>query len=141
MKGSEPPECSKTIVFGGDPIRPLYPCIILIKGSHDPQGQATERAVGGETLGLGDRGEGGRGLLEFYCAALSRILPCGCLRGRRPLLPAAPGARRPPLLLAAAARPPPPPAGRRCCPPPPPAAARRRRPPPPAAAARRCAIR
>ena len=57
LRGSEPPECSKTIVFGGDPIRPLYPCIILIKGSHDPQGQATERAVGGETLGLGDRGE------------------------------------------------------------------------------------
>ena len=83
-------------------------------------------------MGLGDRSEGEAGPSRILLRrSLSRILPCGCLRGRRL-----------PLLVPAAARPPPPPAAAARRPPVlPAAAARRRPPPPPAAAARRCAIR
>ena len=59
LRGSEAPECSKTSVFGGDPIRPLYPCIILIRGSHDPQAPSDGEGSGRGDLGAGGQGRGG----------------------------------------------------------------------------------
>ena len=50
----------KTYYVWTDPVRPLYPCIILIKGSDGFRGRLT---AGGH--GAGARG-GERRLLEFY---------------------------------------------------------------------------